>query len=351
MKFKYTMLDKVPFLNRLDTKFSKEKFSVGLDIGTSQVKLVKLKFSPDGAIGLCSFGIEPGALDLGPVIKKITEGEDVNRVNISVSAPYAIIRYVNFPRMEKGELDQALKFEAQKYIPFAISEVNLDSFILKSDLPDNKMLVLVAAVKKEFLSQRLKIMDDAGLKVNVVDIDSLALVNAFNFNYGEDGNLKDKTIALLNIGAAYSNLNILDSGIPRLSRDIQIAGNHFTKHLSDSLALDFKSAEELKLKPDASVADKINKATETVLANIAREVRVSFDYYESQNASSVVKIFLSGGGSQLSGFKDILANLLDIEVEYWDPLLKINTLGVADADKIKAVSKQMAIATGLALRG
>ncbi len=243
-----------------------------------------------------------------------------------------------------------MKFEAHRHIPFAISEVILDSYILRPDLPDNKMLVLMAAVKKDFLNQRLRAIDTAGLRLNVVDIDSLALVNAFNFNYSKEDNLKNKTVALLNVGASFSNLNILETGVPVLSRDIQIAGNSITQKIADGLGLDFKSAEELKVNPGKEKPDKVLQAAESVLSNLAQEVRVSFDYYESQNASSVTKIFLSGGGSCFTGLKDTLANLLGIEVEYWNPLRQINISPDLDAGKINSLSSQLAVVAGLGLR-
>lgn len=333
-------------------KIKKPALGIGLDIGTSTIKLVKLKFIGE-TVELCGFNLESTQTGLEPVtvIRKIAQSQHVKRVNISASGSATIIRYVNFPRMKEEELKQALKFEAQKHIPFSMAEVNLDGYILKEDLPDNKMLVLLAAVKKEFINQRLKLIEDAGLKVNVVDMDSLALLNAFNFNYADDNNIKTKTIAMLNIGASISNLNILEGSIPCLSRDIHIAGNNFTQKLMDIFGIDFKSAEELKINPDKERVDKITSAVESVLSNLATELRNSFDYYESHSASTVVKIFLSGERSQVSGLKDMLANLLGIEVEYWDPLRRINISSNIETQKIKTLSLQLAVAIGLALRG
>ena len=327
----------------------KEKNSLALDIGTSTIKLAKLRFLKDN-VQLCGFALLASQPDLGQALRNIIQSQEIKRINISVSAPSAIIRYVKFPKMEKEELRQSLKFEAHRHIPFAVSEVILDTYILRPDLPDNKMLVLMAAVKKDFLSQRLRVIDTAGLRLNVVDIDSLALVNAFNFNYSKEDALKNKTVALLNIGASSSNLNILEEGTPVLSRDIQIAGNAITQKIADGLGLDFKSAEELKVNPGKEKPDKVLQAAESVLSNLAQEVRVSFDYYESQNASSVAKIFLSGGGSCFTGLKDTLANLLGIEVEYWNPLRQINISPDLDAGKINSLSSQLAVVAGLGLR-
>jgi type IV pilus assembly protein PilM len=340
----------MPIALKFKDVFSKEKYSLGLDCGTSTTKFIKLKFLKDN-IQVCGFGSAPTQLDLEPVIKKLIASQEINRVNIAVSAPAAIIRYVNFPRMDREELRQALKFEAQKHIPFQISEVTIDGFILKSDLPDNKMLVLMSAVKKDFLSQRLKLMDASGLRTNIVDIDSLAVMNAFTHNYGQEELVKNKAVALLNIGAGFSNLSILEAGIPRLTRDIQIAGNGLTQKIADAFAVDFKTAEGIKIAPDTERMEKITAAGEFVISNLAREIRVSFDYYESQSAASVAKIYLSGAGSLFVGLREALAGLLGIEVEPWNPLQKIQIASTLDAEKVRASAISLAAAAGLALRG
>jgi type IV pilus assembly protein PilM len=330
-------------------RFSRDKFSVGIDIGTHSIKAVKLKFLKE-SVELCGFDVQPNQLDSALVIKKIKEAMPCEFVNVSFCGPSTVIRYASFPKMNPAEFRQALSFEAQKHIPFSLSEINFDGAILKEDLPENKMLVSIAAVKKEPMSQRLKLLNDCGLKANIVDIDSLALVNAFNFNYPIEDKLKNKTIALLNIGAQVSNLNILENAIPRFSRDILIAGNTFTQKLSEILGIDLRSAEELKHKPEGEKADKVKIASESVLNNLANEVRTSFDYYESQSTSSVVKIFLSGGGSKLAGLQSALANLLGIEVESWEALKQINLSSNIDSVKLKSAHQELAVAVGLALR-
>jgi len=339
-----------PFL-RFKIKLPKECFSFGLDIGSSMVKLVKLKLSGDKA-ELCNFAVEHYEDEAGlePAVKKVVQSQDIRKVNISVSGPATIIRYVDFPKMKQDEFRQSLKFEAQKHIPFALNEVSLDGTVLKEDLPDNKMFALLAAVKKDFLEKRIKLCEDAGLKVNIIDIDSIALINAFNFNYSDQADLKGKTVALLNIGAATTNLNILEDGLPRLSRDMHIAGNSITQKIAEVLSLDLKTAEILKNNPDKERAEKMAVATESVLSNLAREIRVSFDFYESQSASSVIKIFLSGAGALAMGLKDTMKNLLGIEVDYWDPLRQISISSHLDAQNLKVLANQLAVAVGLALR-
>lgn len=338
----------IPFLDKFKGKFSKDAVSVGLDIGNSSVKLVTLKFSQD-AVELCGYALEASQANLETALKKLAQTQNISVVNISVSGPSSVIRYVNFPQMQLDELKQSLKFEAQKHIPFSMSDINFDCAILKSDLPDKKMSVMLAAIKKDYLSQRLLLLEKSGLVTAKVNIDSISLMNAFNFNYPLEASAVHKTTALLNIGATQTNLNILEGNLPRLSRDINIAGNTFTQKLADVFGLDFKEAEKLKLYPDKERHDKIKAALDAVLSNLAVEVRVSFDYYESQNSSSVEKIYLGGGGSLCEGFKEKLAEILDIEVEYWDPLKKITVPESLDAKKIKEISSQLTVAVGLAL--
>ncbi|MFA5093245.1 MAG: type IV pilus assembly protein PilM [Candidatus Omnitrophota bacterium] len=326
----------------------KEKFSIGLDIGTQSIKCIKLKLGNN--VELVSFDVEEGQLDPVEILKRIKHSQEADLVNISFCGSSTVIRYVNFLRMNKNELKQSLKFEAQKHIPFSLNEVNLDAEILKNDLPENKMLVLIAAIKKETLQQRLKTLESSGLRPGIIDIDSIALMNAFNFNYPKIEVAEDKSICLLNIGATISNVNILENGAPRLSRDIHTAGANFTKRLMDIFELDFKAAEDLKINPDPQRADKVKATVESVLTNLAQEIRTSFDYYESQSSSNVVKIFLSGGGAKIAGLPEMLSSCLGIAVETWDPFKQIKMGSKVDLQKLNSLSGEFNVAVGLALR-
>lgn len=326
------------------------KITIGLDIGSQAIKLVKLKLDKDKA-ELGSFSMEPNAAGaLEEALKRITQEQEPKKCAISFSGLSTVTRYVSFPKMTAAELKQALKFEAQKHIPFALNEVNLDAVIIKDDLPENKMLVLLAAAKKDIITGRLKAVEAAGLKATLIDIDSLALLNAFTFNNSLDIVPKYKVIALLNVGSEASSLNIIEAGIPRFSRDIHIAGHNFTQKISDILGLDFAAAEKLKINPDKEANDKIKTAIEPVFTNLAGEIRNSFDYYESQGTASVERIFLSGGGAKSFGFKEMLSAALGIEAECWDPFKKISLPSGIDSVKLKETASQLAVAVGLALR-
>lgn len=322
---------------------ARSHYATGLDIGTSAVRMVKLRFQ-SGKAELADFSIKQSLKELIPQI-------DTKKVNTALSGPASLIRYVQFPRMSAAELKQALKFEAQKHIPFSVSELYLDACILKPEIADNKMLVLLVAIKKDIVDQRLALLKRDGIQVDVVDFDSVALVNAFIFSYGDDPVVKDATIALLNIGASYSNLSILDGSIPLMSRDIHAAGNNLTQKIMDIFSVDHAAAESLKRNPDSDKASRIATLAEAALTDIASEVRTSFDFYESQSANAVSKIFLSGGASIGPGVKDMIANVLGLEVDTWDPLKNIVLTEKVQEQKVHEAAHELAVAVGLALRG
>ncbi|HOW43117.1 MAG TPA: type IV pilus assembly protein PilM [Candidatus Omnitrophota bacterium] len=339
-----------PYLDKLKSGIAVDRYAVGLNLGFSTVKVAKLHLLKD-KVELCGFHLAQNQMDMEETLRAIIRELDIKTVNFSLSGQQAIIRYVDFPKLKSEELKQSLKFEAQKYIPFPAADVNIDGCILRDDLPDNKMRVLLAAVKKDLLEQRLKLLRSVGLDVNVVEIDSISLINAFNFNYADDETVKNKSIALLNIGSATSNLNILDQGQPALSRDIPIGGNNLTQRIAEALGVDFKTAEAAKTGADKQHSEKIAGVIETVLAKLAHEARSSFDYYESRSVASVEKIFISGGASLYDGVKDMMMGYLGMPVENWDPYRKIAIASTLDAKQVQTVGGQLAVAIGLALRG
>lgn len=337
-------------------KFNKKPpVCVGLDIGSSSIKAMALEWK-EQKFSLRNFSLidmPPQGAELSSSVKKALSSLEVRNpiVNVSLSGQPVIIRYAWLPRMTAKELASSLHFEAAKLIPFAVSEVNVDSCILKQDASNNKMLVLIVAAKKEAVSERIALLKNAGINLGIIDVDSLALINAFNLNRPADKN-KDlpKVFALLNVGASVSNLNILEAGIPVFSRDIYIGGNSLSKKISDFLGVDFKAAEAQKINPDKDKLDRIMSAVEPVFSSLASEIRISFDYYESQGASSVEKILLSGGGSLLHNFKDNLTRILGIDTGYWEPLSQVEFAAGYDAEAIKSCAAKFAVALGLALR-
>jgi type IV pilus assembly protein PilM len=324
--------------------------AVGLDLGSESLKLLKLRPLKDG-LEISNFSLECGYASPKEALEKAAQAQQgALNVYASLCGPATIVRYIDFPVMGDDEIKKALKFEAPKHVPFPMEEIILDSCLLKENLAENKNLVLLAAAKKDLVAQRLALLGEAGFKAQAMDIDSVALINAFNYSRPATAT-DNKPVALLNIGAAEASLNIMEGPIPRLSRDIHIAGNNLTQKIADSFAIDTLAAQALKLNPDKERMEKIVGAIGAGLAGLAAEIRTSFDYYESQRASSVARIYLGGGSARFPGIKDMLANLLGFEVELWNPLQNIPIADKLDASRLQDGSLQWGVALGLALRG
>jgi len=334
--------------------FKKSKLSIGLDIGSNFIKAVKIEKSDKYLVKDFIIQKIQSQQNLSVILKEVLEkikAKDIP-LNISLSGQNVVCRYATIPLLSDLEFKNSLKFEITKYTPFLPADIYFDGYILRKDEKQNKMLVVIVAVKKEYLNQRLKLMKEIGYELNVVDIDCLALVNCFNFNFSKNKDLINKTVALLNIGDSLSNLNILEKDTPLLSRDIRIGGKEITSRISLDLSCSLEEAERIKIKAtsDKEELERIKPSLENVLSFLAHELRISFDYYESQSASTVEKLYLCGGQVLLKDIKDILANYLGIETEIFEPLEGFVLDENLDIEKIKVNSLQLAVALGLALR-
>lgn len=348
----------VPIFERivgdLKNKISPQsKPTVGLDIGSSSIKAVELK-SVDSELELINFIVTPfekdiPRKDLAEAIKK-TFAEtnfESRKVNTSISGQAVIVRYIQLPRMSEQDLRSAIRFEAEKHIPFKIDEVILDCQILESDSGDNKMRVLLAAAKKKFIEDHIKLLSDAGLEVRLIDVDSLALINAFQANLSPSA--KGATCAILNIGASRTNINIVKDGSSYFSRDVMSGGNDLTQAISEKMNIDFSEAERLKCQREEKKG-KVSEIIQPALDNLAAEVRLSFDYYESQFEKGINKLYLSGGSCNLPGLDKFLADSLGVSVESWDPLSVLSINAQIDQAQLTPLRAQLPIAIGLAIR-
>lgn len=267
----------------------------------------------------------------------------MKEVNISVEGPAVIIRHIELPKMKEDELKKAIKFEAEKYIPYGVKDVVLDCQILRE--LKNGMAVLLVAVKKDFINNRIKLVQKAGLRPWVVDVDSFALINAFSLNYPQ----KKGTIALLNVGASMTHVNILKDGTLSFTRNNALGGNEITKLISERLNIKKEEAETLKRKP-ADKKDELFEISSTVFKELTNEIKSSFDYYESQYEEGVSEIYISGGVAQCEEFKNFLSQNLEINIQSWDPLKNINISSKFSKEQLKGMSYFLPVAIGLALR-
>src|SRR4030043_1417046 len=163
----------------------------------------------------------------------------------SVSGHSVIFKKISLPLMTEAELEESIQWEAERYIPFDINDVNIDFQIFgsTSENPEVMDVVLVAA-KKDIINDYVSVIMESGLNPVIIDIDSFALENMLAMNYEME---KDETVAIANVGASVTNINILRNNITSFTRDIFKGGNQITEEIQRQLHIDYEEAEKYKV--------------------------------------------------------------------------------------------------------
>ncbi|HVT04307.1 MAG TPA: type IV pilus assembly protein PilM [Thermoanaerobaculia bacterium] len=344
--------------------FSKSKSLVGLDIGSSAIKLVELKEKKAGSYQLVKIGLEPlspEAIVDGSIMDSSMVVETIQRLNAaqgvknsnyatSLSGHSVIIKKISLPAMSPEELAESIQWEAEQYIPFDINDVSLDYVPLPSTAGENLDVILVA-VKKEKINDYTSVISQAGKTAALVDVDAFALQNAYEVSYPiEEG----RVLALVNIGASVTNVNVLSGATSLFWRDITFGGNQYTDAIQRELNLSFAQAESLKRGEavgDYSIQQVI-PILNSVSEDFSGELRKTLDFFTATSgAERVDEIVLSGGGSGVLNLDSILRDKFGIGVEIMNPLKNI-TFNESDFNPewISEVAPSMAIAVGLAIR-
>jgi type IV pilus assembly protein PilM len=317
------------------------KISVGLDIGSSSIKLVALGArNLSGLRPLIAQHIEPfRESEEGSATRAIRAAissirSPIKSVNLSVSGQWVIMRVIEMPTLAETELKQALPFEAQRHLPFNVQDVVLDGAVLgPSDA--NKSWVLLVACKKDMVDSRISLIKQAGLEPGAVDVDSVAIANAFVTS--ANGNKLVHTYALLNVGAQWTNLTVLKGTVPYLVRDIPWGFEKMVRQLAEQLGKDASYIVQ-QLRPNSNPATEILEAMKVSCESLTTDLQLSFDFFENRFGTPPEQIIVCGGTSQCPGFMDALKSHLAQSLNPW-------TFGP------NGLSRQMVVAYGLALHG
>jgi type IV pilus assembly protein PilM len=345
---------------------AKSKLAVGLDIGSSGVKLVQLK-ERKGGWALLAFGTAPlppeaivdGALmnsaAIVSAIQELVAQQKVKtrEVAIGVRGHSVIIKKISLPRMTQEELDESIQWEAEQYIPFDVKDVNIDTQILTPEGDAaGQMDVLLVAAKKDMINDYTSVCAEAGLTATVVDVDAFAVQNAYEANYeaGTD------TVVLINVGAAVANINILAKGNTTFTRDITMGGNAFTEEIQKQLNISYDEAEALKVggqgETDAVVPQEVERVIQGVADQMAGEIQRSLDFFAATAADSrISRVFLSGGTARIPALFKVIEARAGVPVEILNPFKNIEVDNRRfDPAVILAAAPSAAVGVGLALR-
>jgi len=349
--------------------FSRSRPSIGLDIGSSHVKLMELDQDlKTGRYRLVNFGmakLPPEAIVDGAVmntnvivdaIRELIQRHRVKTKNVvaSVSGNSVIIKRINLPQMTADELEESIQWEAEQYIPFDINDVNIDVQILEGASDDpGQMDVLLVAARKELVNEYQALIQQAGLKPVAVDVDAFAISNMFELNY----DLPQESVALVNIGASNVNIHVLRRGISAFTRDIAAGGRQFTEEIQRTLNISYEEAEAMKVGGDErDNASVVPEEIERVLANVgealATEVQRSLDFYLSTSADGgLSRVYLSGGAARTPGLARAISKQTGLPAEIVDPFRRIQIDERAfNPAFLNDIAPQAAVVVGLALR-
>lgn len=346
--------------------FSGSKKLVGLDIGSSSLKLAEVTTTSHGSVlnrfrqisvpkGVIVDGAVEDAGSLTSLIKELFRNSGCKGKGIvtSLSGNSVIVKKVTLSQMEEAELRDLIRDEAGKYLPFdSMDDVNYDFQILgDNEYNPNQMDVIIVAAKKADVNSYVDAVTAAGLNVTIMDVDSFALETMYEVNYDFDDN---DIVVIANIGGNITNVNVIKGGMSIFTRDFTSAGNTITDGIQERYQVSPEEAERIKIEglpgeqEDAELKNVILECAEPICLEIERSV----DYFRSTFGGDYIKhVYLSGGSSRISGLSSHLSQRLNIETELINPLLKIgyNKKNI-DAGKLDSIKTIGAVAIGLGLR-
>jgi type IV pilus assembly protein PilM len=265
-----------------------------------------------------------------------------------------IIKKIAVPRMTPEELEEQIPWEAEHHIPFAKDDVEIDHELINAQNAQGQMELLLVAAKKEVVGDYAAVAREAQLTPVVVDVAAFTLQNAFEVNYQVAGN---ETVALMNVGAAISNINIISGGVSTFTRDVTIGGNAFTEEIQKQLNVSYDEAEALKIggnraDADSVVPQEVERVLGSVAEQMAGEIQRSLDFYASTAADShLAKVLLSGGTAKIPALFKTIEQRVGVPVEILNPFKNIEIDNRRfDPAHIMDIAPTAAVAVGLALR-
>jgi len=326
---------------------------VGLDIGSTSVKLVELSGSPQSFtlenISVVAVPEDASVAAYERAVGLLLEGKELStsRVATSVSGRKVAVRGMRFPALGKNELDGALRYEGSQVIAFDLNDSYLDHDVVenaegKSELMD----VLFVAARREAVDGKISVLEGAGLEPRVIGVDALVLLDAL---LQEDG--LPETCGVICIGASNTSIGIARHGTVPFVRDIEIGGTDYTQAVATALSVTLEEAEQVKIQePEKDLASA--RAIERVTRRLVGELSRSLMYYQTrQGGSQVDALYLCGGTSVIPGLGDAIAEAAGIEVVSWSPLDSVHVDEARfDTEAVKRLASVSSLAAALAMK-
>ena len=341
---------------------------IGLDVGTNAVTVAEV--APGSPPRLTLFGqvaLPRDAMREGEVVDESAVAEAITRlrtevglkkasVRVGIASPRVIVRQVEMPVMSRDDLASALRFQAPDLIPIPVDEAAMDFAILGTDEPEGgepTMRVLLAAAQQTTVGRLVTAVEAGGLAVDAVDLIPLALIRALGRPSAPGTNGAEGVVSF---GGGVTSIAVHEDLVPRFVRVLGTGGRELTDAISAAVELPHETAESLKRQLAMSNDNLVTRARSAIdrpLAALIDDVRSSIDYYRNQpGAVALTRIVITGGGAQLPGVADRLAQTVGLPVEVANPreMLAVADIGFADED-LPRLDPYIPAAAGLALGG
>ena len=258
-----------------------------------------------------------------------------------------IIKKIEMDRMKESDAREVIRWEAEQHVPFDIKSVELDFQVLNPLDEGLQMEVILVAAKKELVDNRIALLADAGLTASIIDVDAFALHNAFERNYPE---AMEGIVALVNVGHEITNVNILEDGVPILTRDIPFGSRRVREDLQRERGLTAEQAEDVVQGREEidDLAQFVGQSADEIAVGIER---ASAFLMTRQSGEGLGKIYLSGGGSRIPGMTDALAERMNVETHQVNPFERTPVRPDAAVNlNLEEASPMLLLPLGLALR-
>ncbi len=332
------------------------KSIVGLDIGSSCIKAVELtREKYDHVItGYAQIDVHHESSRQDAIAELMAAAKfRTKRVATAVSGKNVVFRFITMPEMNDDKLLQAVRLEAGKYIPFDVEDVELGAQRLEMDSDDlaiKEMKVLLVAAKRAVVQDHSRMLTELGLQPVSVGVDGFALGNAWELGDSINPGVQEtgRTVALVDIGATKTSINILRDNISCFAREVPIGGQDLTNAIARRLGIDPSKAEDLKRDPGDDLG-VMQEAIGQTLEDLGNEVNLSFDFFENQFDGEVQEVWLTGGTSLLPMLEESFEKIFEKRTKTWNPIegLMVKADNV-DVEALNQLSPQLAVAVGLA---
>ncbi|MCX8073069.1 MAG: pilus assembly protein PilM [Candidatus Binatia bacterium] len=342
--------------------FRGEEPYVAVDIGSSTIKLLEVR-GTRGEVrvqALATVATPPTAVQNNMVVESDQVAELIRAAHAqygfrgkkaitAVPGPAVIIKRFPMAAQSEKEMEAAVLLEAGNFIPEELDNVNLDYQVTDYGEGDRANVLIVAA-KKDIVQSYSETLRLAGLLPVVVDVDYFALGNMFELSYEVP---PTGTVALVNIGARYSAINIIKNAQCAFTHDVAVGGRDITESLVQDLGVSFEAAEALKTGKtmDHELAEHAQAVIEAAAAAVVDEIHHALTFFwMSSGDETIDHIFLSGGGAQLPGMAAQLAERMGVAVEVANPFGHLVLGENVDREAALRRAAEFSVAVGLATR-